>query len=120
MRTTDRVLINKIIIYFMIVIMGMLIENTAVFLHVHKLDDGTIIQHAHPYNKTNDSGPYKSHHHTNTAFLFFQNLGLLFLVAFLTYALIVFVKPVKYLYRIIPKNISAYIITYKGRAPPVL
>lgn len=36
-----------------------------VFVHSHLLSNGTIITHAHPYNKQKDSSPFKSHHHSN-------------------------------------------------------
>jgi hypothetical protein len=38
----------------MAVFMILLIVNNIVFLHVHKLPNGEIIVHAHPYNKSND------------------------------------------------------------------
>ncbi len=37
----------------------------AFYTHQHLLPDGTIITHAHPYDK-NDSAPLKSHHHKET------------------------------------------------------
>jgi len=99
--------------------MGMLITNKAVFLHVHKLEDGTIIVHAHPYDKSNDSKPYKSHHHSNAEFLFFQNLEILFLIVFLTLALIAYVKKGKISFKLITENTLICINLHKGRAPPI-
>jgi len=47
--------------------MSLLILNTAVFIHSHRLADGTIITHAHPFQKSKESNqPYKTHHHNNT------------------------------------------------------
>jgi hypothetical protein len=103
----------------MIGVMGMLITNKAVFLHVHKLEDGTIIVHAHPYDKSNDSKPYKSHHHSNAEFLFFQNLEILFLIVFLTLALIAYVKKGKISFKLITENTLICINLHKGRAPPI-
>lgn len=103
----------------MIGVMGMLIANKAIFLHVHKLDNGIIIEHAHPYDKSNDSKPYKSHHHSNAEFLFFQNLEILFLIVFLTFALIIICEKGQVLFQLLTEHILIFINLYKGRAPPI-
>lgn len=103
----------------MIGVMGMLIVNKAFFLHVHKLNDGTIVAHSHPYDKSNDSKPYKSHHHTNAELLFFQNLEILFLIVFLTFVLIALVKKEKVLFKLITEHTIICINLHKGRAPPI-
>ncbi len=121
MKTAVRILLKKIVAYFMLGVIMMLIANTAVFLHVHKLKDGTIIEHAHPYDKSTDSAPYKSHCHSNAELLFFQNLGVLFFITFLVYSLFIFVKKAKYeSFKIIKQYSSDHINLYKGRAPPIL
>ena len=53
----------------MIGLFGMLITNKAVFMHVHKLEDGSIVVHAHPYNESDNKTPYKTHHHSKTELL---------------------------------------------------
>jgi len=72
MKTIVNNITIKSVAWLMIGIMGVLVANKAVFVHSHILNDGTIIEHAHPYNKSTDSTPYKSHHHTKAEFLFFQ------------------------------------------------
>ena len=119
MKTSVRNLTIRFITFLMIGIIGMFIANKVVFLHVHKLSDGTIIAHAHPYDKSNDSKPYKSHHHTNAEFLFFQNIEVLFLVVFLTCALFTLIREGKYASFIITRHTLSCIILQKGRAPPV-
>jgi len=99
--------------------MGLFIVNKAIFLHVHKLNDGTIVAHAHPYDKSNDSKPYKSHHHSNAGFLFFQNLEILFLIVFLTLALIILDKKEEALFKLITEHTLICINLHKGRAPPI-
>lgn len=99
--------------------MGMLIVNKTVFLHVHKLDDGTIIFHAHPFDKSKDSKPYKSHHHNKADFLFFQNLSILFLIVFFTIVLIEFAKKEKALFILKALNLLINLNLNKGRAPPI-
>ncbi len=120
MRTTVKNITIRFITFLMIGIIGMFIANKVVFLHVHKLNDGTIIAHAHPYDKSNDSKPYKSHHHTNAEILFFQNLEILFLVVFLTFALFTLVKKTKFSFHLISRHTLTCINLHKGRAPPIL
>jgi hypothetical protein len=59
------------------------IINKSVYTHTHIMANGQVISHAHPYNKTTDSKPFKSHHHTRTEFVFYKNLGMLFPLVFL-------------------------------------
>ena len=120
MKTAFRNITLKFITLLMIGVMGMFIVNKAIFLHVHKLNDGTVIVHAHPFDKSNDSKPYKSHHHSNAEFFFFQNIEILFLVAFLTFAFFAIFKKEKFSSFIIKRLTLSCIILHKGRAPPIL
>lgn len=54
------------------------IYNKAIYTHSHLLDDGTIITHAHPYTKTDNSGPVTNHSHTQNQLLLFSIAELLF------------------------------------------
>ena len=119
MKTTVKNIIIKSVTWLVIGMMGMLIANKAVFMHTHKLSDGTVIEHAHPYNKSSDSEPYKSHHHSKAELLFFQNLEILFLIVFLTFALLALVKKVKYIFYITTRHDLSCIILHKGRSPPI-
>lgn len=120
MKTTDKEIAAKLLVLLMIGVMGLQVANQALFLHVHKLENGTIIEHAHPYDKSNDPNPYKSHKHSNAEFSFIQNLEILFhvIIPILTF-IIVFVRLEKVFSRSITnqKTISKNI--YKGRAPPI-
>lgn len=104
----------------MIGVMGLFITNKLVFSHLHKLDDGTIIEHAHPYNRSTDSGPYKSHHHTKSELLFFQNLRIIFPIIFSIFVVIPIVKERSFYFFIVVRQALNSIIIYKGRAPPIL
>jgi len=96
-------ILKKIITFGMICIMGMLIINNSVFMHTHKLSDGTVIIHSHPYDKSNDSKSHKTHHHTKAEFVFLENIEIL----------------KSYFYsHIISGNTSSCIIIHNGRAPP--
>lgn len=109
----------KLVTLLMIGVMGVFIANKAVFLHVHILNDGRIIEHAHPYDTSSDSEPYKSHQHTKAELLFFQNLELLFTVVFLILVLIAFVEKTKFSFSPPTKHTLGCLILHKGRAPPI-
>ncbi len=87
----------KVFSFAVIALMGLLITNNGVFTHSHKLEDGSVVIHAHPYDKSKDSQPYKSHHHTKAAFVFLKNLNLLFFSLFLVITSIFIIK-IKQLY----------------------
>ncbi len=112
--------IIRIFACFMIGIIGVLIANNAIFIHSHRMADGTLITHAHPYNKTNDSEPFKSHHHTQAEFLFLENLEIYFLFVLLALVSVSFFGKKKFTVRIHDDYISANTFSHKGRAPPVV
>jgi hypothetical protein len=111
-------LLKKIITFGMICIIGMLIINDSVFMHTHKPSDGTIIIHSHPYDKSNDSKPYKTHHHTKAEFLFINHIEILFPILFLAISFSVYTQKSNFSSHIISDNDSVCIIIHKGRAPP--
>ena len=54
------------------------VVNRAVYAHSHVLADGTIIIHAHPYDKTNSHSPVTNHKHTVNELLLLALSSLLF------------------------------------------
>ncbi len=117
-KVTNTILIRGIAI-IMIGIMTLMIINQRFFLHTHKLSDGTIIVHAHPYDKSTDSKPYKTHQHTNSLLLFYQNVSILFFVVFLAFALLVPFTKAKLSSVQTIRYYFIYTIHKKGRAPPL-
>lgn len=88
-KVTYRPAIRKISILFLAIITLLIINNT-VWQHVHILPDGTLISHAHPYNKTTENTPVKQHHHSSAEMLILENLEILFPSLFLTIAFLVY------------------------------
>jgi len=99
---------------------GMMILNNALFTHTHKVADGTSITHAHPFDRTSDSAPFKSHHHTKTEYQFFQQLEILFLFLGIILGLIVLLSSNKTL--VSRSDFTSFIAArvVHGRAPPTL
>ena len=82
MKTKQSNIARRVTAMFMAVMMLLLIINKALFIHTHILDDGTVIVHAHPYNKSEDQEPVKTHHHSNYALLILHHLSTLFFISF--------------------------------------
>ena len=105
--------------WLIIAVLAMLLTNQVVFEHSHQLADGTIISHAHPYDKSGDQEPHKQHTHTIAALIFFENLEILFPLVFLFIAGIGFVKRDKYVTGAFKQPSLVPIYSLKGRSPPL-
>ena len=110
----------RIVGLLLIVAVLLLLVNKSIFVHSHKMADGTIVVHAHPYNKSNDTEPFKSHTHTQAELLFFQQFQNFLPFIILAFAVILLVH--KFLYAAFNLLHTAQVSSYikRGRAPPVL
>lgn len=104
----------------MIGIIGLLTINNAMFLHSHQFDNGNIVTHAHPYDKSNDSAPIKSHHHSKKEFIFLENIQLLFIFTLVFFIVLDVAKKKSYV--VINQQFypQSFKILYLGRAPPLV
>jgi len=115
-------MVRKISLQFtvvlMIALMGMMIGNRIMFLHVHILPDGTSVRHAHPFDKSTENSSNSQHHHTYYELIALSALQLLFLFAVIA----VLLNSVKGEFlRIRSLSILAirpHSISFMGRAPP--
>jgi hypothetical protein len=112
-------MIHKTCSFAIIAIMGLLIANKGLFTHSHKLENGTVVTHSHPYDKSNDTEPYKSHHHSNAQFLFYENLDLLFFSVFLIQAFFPLHRKKIKLFNREKRCLRLLSYSCPGRAPPV-
>ncbi len=117
---TERRFKIKAFTYLMIGIMGFIISNKAFFMHMHKMTNGSIIVHAHPFDKSSDTAPFKTHQHTKAGFLFFQNAGLFLLTVLFTYKVIRLIESIKPIPALLTNYPALCYVPDKGRAPPVL
>lgn len=67
--------------------MGLFILNNTLFVHIHILDDGTQIVHAHPFKKamTDKTIPHK---HTKQELLYLDNLSVEYILLILSFIFI--------------------------------
>lgn len=120
MNSAIKNIITKITSFALIAFMGLLLANKGIYTHTHKLINGYVYTHAHPYNKTTDAQPYKTHHHTKAQISFFNSLNILFFSAFFVAISIPVIKNKQALFEIKKRYLQLFIYSNFGRAPPVL
>ncbi len=100
-----------------------LLASNAVFnWHVHKQADGTVMVHAHPYQKSGSSNGTANHHHSShECFSLHQITGFLFALASVFYlaGLIGKAFKIRNLYHLFVKG-GILDSLLPNRAPPVL
>ncbi len=96
------------------------VVNRSFYLHSHKTASGEIVVHAHPFDKSSDSSPFKSHHHSVSLLSLLEQLETLFYFA----GFILFLGAIQkqrariqfnctFLDFLLPQQL-------KGRAPPLV
>lgn len=101
-------------------VLGLLVNNF-VFLHYHKLDNGSYVIHAHPYsNSTDSSGEQTKHTHTSHEFKFFNFINSIFAFAILlgciSFFLSFFLKKIKT--NSLVHYRQSFLSQLKARSPP--
>jgi hypothetical protein len=98
--------------------------NNAANWHFHKLGDGTIVKHAHPYQKgTNPDTPFQKHQHSGKEFFFFHFLSQFIALTITAFAaLIIFRVPVSTIrmHNVIGNIQLQLQLIRLWRAPPVM
>jgi hypothetical protein len=89
------------------------------YQHSHILPDGSLVTHAHPFNKGNDNSPVKNHTHTSYEYYIIDNANLLFSVSILSIFLIYAGNKARITIRKTPDKKLYLQITTPGRDPPV-
>jgi len=89
------------------------------WLHTHVTTDGNTYIHAHPFDKSTDNAPVKSHQHSKTDYFVLDQSGFLLAIISLSILLFLFRK-----YKKLPVFAPIYIkefllLTRPGRAPPL-
>jgi len=84
------------------------------------LANGTVLIHAHPYDKARDNTPIKHHHHSTADYFLIQHFHLLFFISFLTFTALAFrlfveQNPIYYFRKRQPFHRAQ-----SGRSPPFI
>lgn len=109
----------KAVVILQITLVTMIALNNALFIHHHMLPNGDIVTHAHPYKKSGDTAPFKTHTHTISEFFLLSGLyELMFVISAVT-AIIVVSHFVKRHFEGTYHVIFSIHSSLRGRAPPV-
>jgi len=110
--------ITVITLFFISVI----ILNNALFLHLHLLPDGQLIEHAHPYKSVQDEkGKPFPHKHSHQEYIFISFINNLFSQALLVWAAVFSANMLLYFFKKSAYQLSLYarvILQGPSRAPP--
>jgi hypothetical protein len=110
----------RLIAISLIVVVGIHSLNSFFNTHSHRLPDGTVITHAHPYDHSSDTNPFKSHKHTATELVFLASMiHFLPAIAFLLIGLVVVCgKRTNHIFQLLPRQFFVGIPSLRG--PPAL
>ncbi len=115
---------KRLIILFTLPLVLWLFFNQVAYWHYHVMDNGIVIEHAHPFQNNTQSGtPYQQHQHTDFEYtLLAQASNMISLLVFLLILGLFFnisLAPVHYFYEAtgIP---SGYLSALRLRGPPAI
>lgn len=61
----------------LVLIMGLLMVNRALYIHIHVLPDGSLHSHAHPFSKSKANTGGVDHQHSSLEFLLLDQLDVI-------------------------------------------
>lgn len=73
---------------FLVSIVGLLWLNNVLFTHFHKLEDNSIVAHAHPFSKPTANNQSAGHQHSSEELIILDALLLLFASAAIVFVII--------------------------------
>jgi len=116
---------KRLISFLLILFTLALFFNNAVNWHYHKLPNGILVEHAHPYGKhsSTSNSPFEKHHHSDFEYLILDLVyysGLVILVAVLAIKIFNESKIPQQLPKPVPVIRSVYSRLPLLRAPPVI
>ena len=101
------------------VVFAFQVYSKALYQHTHKLADGSVVTHAHPFNKSSDNSPFKSHNHRSFEYFILDHANLLFAISIISLLLIHAIEKERIVLKKLPERILFLKITTPGRSPPV-
>lgn len=102
----------------MILIMGIMLINRAVYTHVHVLPDGSVIAHAHPFSKNTENNKGSSHQHSNLEIFLLEMMNVLIFSTIAACTLELFAQSVRLSPPAEEQLFPSLIPVSQGRAPP--
>ncbi|MFO7657237.1 MAG: hypothetical protein R6W78_09230 [Bacteroidales bacterium] len=120
MNNNNKNTIIRTVAVLLILLTVVIVINKSINIHVHTNAAGSVFVHAHPYDKTNDSEPSKSHRHTGNQLFYIQHADILYMAIFLLF-IIAFIYSVRNFYIHSSPFHNPFILHLQnGRAPPAI
>ncbi len=112
------IILGKFMIGLLILVMGCLLVNQAIFTHTHVQADGSLVSHAHPFSKKTDNAKGKAHQHSSLEIILLEQLDVLISCA----SALVLLKALSMFTTFRPEAIQVHLpsltLPSSGRAPP--
>ncbi|MCP4313884.1 MAG: hypothetical protein GY790_21730 [Bacteroidetes bacterium] len=102
----------------MILVMGALMVNKAIYTHVHLQPEGSIHSHAHPFNKSTENKSNSSHDHSGTELFLLDHLDILMLFVSAAFILKQLASRTGFNEPTADRMLPAFVPLTPGRAPP--
>lgn len=109
----------KLFSYLCLSILLLQIVNKSIYIHSHRLANGMLVMHAHPFNKQKDNAPFKSHKHTNLEYFAYDTLTTFIGVAIFSLVLLLIVTNTKNYYYIDLEIVKRFTQSKQNKSPPV-
>jgi hypothetical protein len=111
---------KRYIAIVLVSIIGLVTLNNILFVHVHKLSNGMLVVHAHPFSKSTEATSNQTHQHSKIEFSFIDSLLLLFASSIATFAVLALSSKHVLHFRPNPQVSSFLPQRLTNKAPPVL
>jgi len=87
MKGKAHILFQRITMALLILVMGSMLVNQALYTHTHVMPDGSIVSHAHPFSKNAGCNKNTTHQHSSAEFFLLNLMNVLILCAIATFVL---------------------------------
>lgn len=108
MKIVNTTHIRKGLAIMLLCLVTVITINNTVYMHSHIIDKNTIVTHSHPFSKSADNLPFKTHKHTDFEYTITQGFGIFLLSSVLALNLFTNVRKAQFyqykerLFKIVP------------------
>ncbi|MBE9517401.1 MAG: hypothetical protein IMY68_02490 [Bacteroidetes bacterium] len=118
MKGKAHILYKRITLAMIILVMGCLLVNQALYTHTHVMPDGSIVSHAHPFSKNAGCNKNTTHQHSSAELFLLYLLNVLILCALAAFVLKRSASTNLFREASLDRLLPALVPVSPGRAPP--
>ena len=111
---------KSLLTFVLLLVMTAMMVNKVVYTHVHVLDEGSLVSHAHPFKQSSANDSQNTHQHTNLVLYLLEQLDILIYSAVAVYILRRIVQSGSLLVPATAPLRPAFVPLHQVRPPPVL